>query len=127
MKSLFAIAAVLIAVQTQGQSVVVCESINSCRTPPPPYEVPALNMDTTDGGPVQVTVNFWYSHGCKGDPDLVSNMNLAIPYASTWAVNYLDPGPLEDGSEYSIIWMVDDCPATACNDGTISVSPDICL
>jgi len=127
MNKLFAIIAALFAVHAYAQSVVVCESLNSCRTPPPPYEVPALNMDTSDGGPVQVTVNFWYSHGCQGDPDLVSDMNLPFPYASTWAVNYLDPGAMDDGTEYSIIWMVDECPATDCTDGTISAAPDICF
>ena len=123
MKRLVAVAAVLFALETHSQTIVLCDSLTSCRVPAPPYEVAALTMDTVDGGMVQMTVNFWYSHGCQGDPDLVTNLNLPIPYSSTWEVNYLDPGPLPDGTEYSIIWSVDDCPSTACTDGTIATNP----
>jgi hypothetical protein len=126
MKKVVSVAAALFALETHSQSIVVCDSLASCREPAPPYEVAALTMETTDGGMVGMTVNFWYSHGCQGDPDIVSDISLSIPYSSIWGVNYLDPGPLPDGTEYSIIWMADDCPATDCRDGTIATDPDIC-
>jgi hypothetical protein len=126
MKKLLAVISALVAAQSYAQSVV-CESMTICRTPPPvsaDYEVPGLSFDTQDSGYVDFFAYVWMSNGCQGDPDSTSEISGTLP-PGHWTAN-LDLGPLDDGTQYSVIWMFDGCPATACVDGMVGYMPDEC-
>jgi hypothetical protein len=129
MKKLVAVAAVLFAVQVYGGGIVVCESMTACRRPPPylQYDTPTLTFTTIEGGTINVSVNFWPSEDCAGDPDASVDLpDSPVIGAGYWILSMDDWATNPDGTVFSIQWTIDGCPATACINGTTGKSPEVC-
>ena len=128
MKKLLVIVAALFAVHAYagGASIMVCESMTPCRVPLA-YDAPSLTFDTNAAGLVAVDVNLWLSQGCSGDPDMsMSLSDEEVPDAGHWNFVIFDWAIFPDGTDYSVQWTIDGCPATDCINGTTGTSPDIC-
>ncbi len=129
MKKLVAVATVLFAVQVYGGGIVVCDSMTACRRPPPylQYDTPTLTFTTTDRGSINVSVNFWLSEDCIGDPDAAVDLpDLVVPGAGYWLLSLDDWAVNPDGTVFSIQWAIDGCPSTACINGATGKSPEVC-
>jgi len=131
MKKLFAIIAALFAVHANagGGSIVVCDSMAICRVPPPymDYDALVLSFSSTAGGTINSTTNFWLSQDCQGDPDAsLQLLDSPIPSAGYWILPLDAWAIYPDGTDFSIQWTIDGCPATDCINGTMGSSPDIC-
>src|SRR5258708_1610854 len=104
MKKVISVAVALFTVHAYGGGIVVCESMVACRLPPPylDYDTPTLTFNTTDGGTINVSVNFWLSEDCSGDPDArVELPNSPIAGAGYWILPIDDWALNPDGTVFS--------------------------
>lgn len=131
MRKLVAVATVLIAVHANAGSgsIVVCESMTVCRlrVTYQEYDIPTLTFNTSSGGAINTTANFWLSQDCSGDPDASFQLvDSPIPNAGYWVLPIDDWGVYPNGTDFSIQWTIDGCPTTACINGTTGSSPELC-
>jgi len=110
-------------VPAQG-SIADCKSMTPCRFPSG-YEEFALTFDTDSPGYIDLGVYLWLSPDCVGDPDDGAFFpQEEVPDAGHWnfiMADWIYP----KGTDYSIVWTIDDC-ATTCVNGTTGSTPDLC-
>jgi hypothetical protein len=131
MKKVVSVAAALFAVHAWagGGSIVICESMTACRLRLPnlEYDIPTLAVNTTSGGTINTTANFWLSQDCIGDPDAtVELLGSPIPSEGYWILTMDDWAIYPDGTDFSVQWTIEGCPSTKCINGTTGTSPDMC-
>src|SRR5262244_401350 len=115
---------------SDGAPPIDCQSITDCTAVPLDPAAgdhnPAIVFNLSEDAIVHVEAGIWELDDCPGEPDAIAVGDLARP-AGLSRIRIVFTPPLEDGTTFSIEWLLGMCPITACQNYVLGTPPpDLC-